>query len=505
MPEDETVAAGQEAAVAALQSGRAVGEARSLRRIDTHISHLFLGRERAYKLKRAVRLPFADFSTLEARRRACEAELAVNRPLAPSLYLGVEALARAPEGSLRLGGPGETVDWLVVMRRFADGALFSEMADEGRLSPALVAETVARFHAALPSTELAGHAADYRHTLDDLKRTEAEAAAALGLEAGAQALFEALERALARQSPLIEARRRAGRVRRGHGDLHLANLCLFEGRVTPFDALEFDPALATTDVLYDLAFLLMDLHARGLAAFANLAMNRYWDAAGEPEAALALLPPFMALRAAVRMAVATVAGDLDEAARYRRLGLELLHPHPVRLVAVGGLSGTGKSTLAAAIAFGLSGPCGARLVRSDVIRKQAAGVAVSIRLGQDAYAPAARGAVYARLAEAARAVLDAGSSAIADATFREASARSAIEAAAGSHAFAGLWLTAPTAVRLARVGTRTNDASDATTAVAAEQHETEPLGSNWRSLDASGSSESLADAARRSLGVSSAD
>ncbi|MDR3507304.1 MAG: AAA family ATPase [Caulobacteraceae bacterium] len=495
--------AGQAFIVEALADGSALGSGQPLKRIDTHMSRLFLGRDRVFKLLRSRRHPFADMSSIEARRQACEAELAVNAIMAGDLYERVSPVIRDADGAIRIqgevSGEGEILDWVVIMHRFADGALVEEIAEDGGLTPDLVtqiADVVASFHGALPPEALGGHAADYERIIQGLRRTEAQGAAALGLEADSEALFGGLERELTRAAPLIEVRRKAGWVRRGHGDLHLRNICLFKGKVTPFDALEFDPALATADVIYDMAFLFMDLRARGLNAYANLAMNRYWDASRQPEEALALLPLFTALRAAVRMAVAVEAGSLEEAARYRALGLELLKRAPGRLVAVGGLSGTGKSTLAQALAPDLPGPCGGRLLRSDVIRKALAGVEATTRLGGAAYEPASRASIYRELALKAREALGAGASVIADGTFREGHARDSIEGAAAGHPFTGLWLRALIDTRLARVSGRRNDASDATVQVALAQSEPGNLGAVWQVIDADPPAAVLAEALR---------
>jgi aminoglycoside phosphotransferase family enzyme/predicted kinase len=483
--------------VAALESGAATGAPGPLRRIDTHLSHVFLGQERVYKLKRAVRLPFVDFSTVEQRRGACEAELELNQRFAAPLYEQVSPLTRGPDGQVRLGGEGPALDWVVVMRRFEDGALLDELACSGRLKPALVgeaAEAIARFHAECAPVPGVGGAEDYRDIVRGLRRTEADGAAANGLTPGPVGLYLALEAEIGRQAPLIEARRQAGKVRRGHGDLHLRNICLFQGRAMPFDALEFDPALATADVLYDIAFLLMDLRRRGLREHAGLAMNAYWDTAGEDESGLALLPLFMALRAAVRSAVAMQAGDPKEADAYRALGHELLAPMEPRLLAIGGLSGSGKSAVARAVAFDLPGVCGGRLLRTDVIRKT--GRPLAEALGSEAYSPARRAAVYAALAGRAREALAAGASVVADATFQEAEARSAVLAAAPATA---LWLRASMETRLARVGVRSGDASDADAQVAAAQ--TEPdLEPGWTVIDAEGPLEEVVARARSALG-----
>ncbi len=493
--------AGQAAIVAALQSGAATGDAAPLRRIDTHLSRVFIAPERVYKLSRARWHPFVDLSSPGRRRAAGEAEVSVNRRLAPGLYERLAAVTRAGDGAISLDEPGEAVDWVVVMKPIAPGAILDEMADAGALPVRIVedlAETVADFHAALPPVRGAGRPADYSRILAGLRATEAQGAAASHVRRRSARLFELIEAELARRAPQIEARRRAGFVRQGHGDLHLGNICIFNGKVTPFDALAFDPALATGDVLYDLAFLLMDLRARGLGAHANVAMNRYWDASGQPESALALLPLFMALRAMVRMAVLTEAGDLAKAGRYRRLALRLTTPTRSRLAAVGGLSGSGKSLVARELAPKLPGVCGARLLRSDVIRKRLAGVSATQRLGEAAYGPAARAAVYRVLAHRAREALTTGAAVVADATFKEARARRAIEAAAVGHPFAGLWLRASAGIRVARIAGRSGDPSDITAEIAARQSEPADLDGSWRVLDADRPARLVvADAARR--------
>jgi len=256
--------AGQQEVVEALTSGDLTGSAARLTRIDTHMSLVFLGADHAYKLKRARRHPFADLSTLEARRRACEAEIAVNRRLAPHLYEGVRPIMRAPDGSLRIGGPGPAIEWLVVMRRFTDGT-FEDLAIAGELTSQLIeeaAQQIADFHKGLKPRLDAGTPESYVAILEGLRLTCANGPRPP--PADAETLLRSLGAEIGLRSRLIDARRAQGWVRRGHGDLHLRNICRFEGRVTPFDALEFDPKLATADVLYDLAFLLMDLQSVSL-------------------------------------------------------------------------------------------------------------------------------------------------------------------------------------------------------------------------------------------------
>lgn len=475
----------QDEIVAAFTAGRVVGAPGPVVRIDTHLSHVFLSGTRAYKLKRALKLPFVDFSSRAQRRAACEAEIAVNRAMAGPLYLGAAPITRQRQG-LRIGGEGEALDWVVVMRRFPTAQQFNHLATMGALSRELVERTasiIAAAHDRLPALPYAGHAVAYRDVIAGLREAEADGAARLGLEPS-RALFDALDLALTRVTGLIETRRKGGKVRRGHGDLHLRNICLFEGRPTPFDALEFDDRLASTDVLYDLAFLLMDLRRIGLAEHANAAMNAYWDAAAEDETALALLPFFMSLRAAVRMAVAVEAGALSEAETYRTLGVDLLAKVRPRLVALGGLSGVGKSAIAAVLAPSLPGPAGARLLRSDILRKRKEGLEPAEKAKPGCYALERRAEVYRDLGSRAAVAVAAGASVIADATFRVSSTRDAISAAAGAAPFNGYWLVAPLGVRLARVAGRVGDASDADVDVAASQQEPHELPPTWRRLDA---------------------
>ena len=477
----------QEALVAAFTAGSVGGAPRPITRVDTHLSHVFLTGDLAFKLKRAVRLPFADFKSCEARRAACEAELAVNTPLAGPLYLDVRPVTRATDGTFCIGGGGTVIDWVVAMRRFDQSDQFDQLARAGKLTRGLVegvVDVVARAHAAARTNLLMGHTADYRHVIEGLRQTEEHGAARLGLHAASPLLFERLDFELAHLSDLIEQRRREGKVRRGHGDLHLRNICLFEGHPTPFDALEFDARLATTDVIYDLAFLLMDLRRLGLAAHANAAMNRYWDAANEDETALGLLPFFMALRSAVRMAVAMEVGDLAEAQTYRALSLDLLERRRPVLVAIGGLSGVGKSAVAEAIAPVLSGVAGARLLRTDVLRKRKANLRLEEKAEEKTYAPEQRAEIYREMAARAAAAVGAGASAVADATFLINSSRDAIaDAARGAH-FRAYWLDAPFSVRVARVMKRAGDASDADVTVAAAQEEPDTLPSAWRRVNA---------------------
>jgi aminoglycoside phosphotransferase family enzyme/predicted kinase len=469
-----------------------------VKRIDTHAASVILAGDRALKVKRAVRFPFLDYSTLEKRKAACAAEIAVNQPFAPAIYRGVKAITREAGGRLAIGGKGEPVEWAVEMRRFDENATLDHLAERGGIDEGLVdalGRAVAKAHAAAPVAEGFGFTQTLREIVE---QNEAELGAEPGLFAPPQvaALGEATRAAFARLRPLLDARERARQVKRCHGDLHLGNIVLLDGEPTLFDAIEFDPRLSTIDVLYDLAFLLMDLIERDLSSAANIVLNRYLNETRRPEDldALAALPLFLSVRAAIRAKVTAARAkhssdraQAEQSARdYFALAQNLLKPPPPRLVAVGGLSGTGKSLLARALAPALLPAPGAVLLRSDVERKALFGLAETEHLPKEAYARKVTARVYAAIEEKARRVVAAGHSAIADAVFADPDERAAIERAAGDAAFHGLFLTADLSLRLTRVGGRARDASDADDAVARAQEQYDLGVLDWDKVDASG-------------------
>ena len=314
-------------------------------------------------------------------------------------------------------------------------------------------------------------------------------------------------RELDRCAELLERRREDGFVRQCHGDLHLRNIVLVNGQPTPFDGVEFNDDISCIDVLYDLAFLLMDLWRRQLPRQANAVWNRYlldtMDLGGIP-----LMPLFLSCRAAIRAKTSATAAHLqpDEQRRtelqtvareYLAMADSLLHPPAARLIAVGGFSGSGKSTLALALAPQAGAVPGAVVTRSDEIRKRLCGVPLLERLGPDGYSPQVSQRVYATLAERAALIVRGGHSAIVDAVYARPADRQAIEqvAAAAAIPFTGLWLDAPESVLIARTGQRTNDPSDADANVIRLQTSQDTGDITWRRLDASVSAAALLSSA----------
>jgi predicted kinase len=292
---------------------------------------------------------------------------------------------------------------------------------------------------------------------------------------------------------MLDRREKEGRVRRCHGDLHLRNICLLDGEPCLFDCIEFNDRIATVDVLYDLAFLLMDLWHRSLSDLANLVMNRYLDEADE-ESGLGVIPFFMAVRAAVRAHVTATQsesgggnGDLAaEARRYFALAADLLVERPARLIAIGGFSGAGKSTIAAALAAHVGAPPGARIIESDRIRKALFGVVAETRLPSEAYRPEVSERVYGEMGRRAGEVLGAGASVVANAVFDRRPDRQRIEREAGDRhvSFHGIWLEAPPGLLRDRVGARVGGASDANVDVLAAQLARGADSVDWRKVDA---------------------
>lgn len=472
-----------------------------VKRIDTHAALVFLAGDRVLKIKRAVRFPFLDFSTLGKRRAACEAEIKVNRAFAPAIYRGVVPITRDSAGRLAIGGKGEPVEWAVEMRRFDESQTLDHLAESGRIDEALadqLARTIAAAHRVAPTMTNA----HFAETLADIiAQNETELAAEPDLFSleNLRALAAATRDAFDRVKPLLQARERAGLVRRCHGDLHLGNVVLIEDKPVLFDAIEFDDRIATGDVLYDLAFLLMDLIERGLRPAANIVFNRYLIETQRVHDldALAALPLFMSVRAAIRAKV-TAARRKHSDAREKRsrdarsyadLAREALQAAKPKLVAIGGLSGTGKSLLARTLASEILPMPGPVVLRSDIERKAMFGVAETETLPKSVYTAEATAKVYATLAAKARRVVASGHSAIVDAVFAQPGERTAIANAAGSADFAGLFLTAGLQSRLERIGARTGDASDANAAIVQEQEKFELGRINWARVDASGTPE----------------
>jgi uncharacterized protein len=467
-------------------------------RIDTHAAAVFLEGDRALKIKRTVCFPFLDYSTLAKRKAACEEEISVNRNFAPEIYRGVVPITRSADGSLSIGGDGTPVEYAIEMTRFDERRTLDHLVEAGPPDSDLIdaiADSIAASHAAaspapgLPWVDsilpiISDNTTEFR----DADRFPA---------ADVDRLDEASRLAFSRVRQLLHQRGQNGFVRRCHGDLHLANIVLIGDRPVLFDAIEFDPLLATTDVLYDLAFPVMDFIRYDRPGAANALLNRYLrSTVGENLDALALLPLFVSLRATIRAKVLTARASEQPAVMlparsYFELALRSITPSPPTLVAIGGLSGTGKSVLARGIAPGLAPLPGAVILRTDVMRKQLFRVRETDRLPESAYRPDVTRQIYEILEQQAFRVLSQGHSVVTDAVFADEGERVAIRDVARklNVRFAGLFLQAGLETRLRRIGGRERDASDATPAIV-ERQDTYDIGKlDWSVVDASGTPE----------------
>jgi aminoglycoside phosphotransferase family enzyme/predicted kinase len=506
----------QEPTLTFLQNPHTHGGA-TVSRIDTHAACVFLAGARAYKVKRAVRFPFLDYSTLANRKAACEAELDVNRRFAPQLYRRVIAVTQESDGQLALEGHGRPVEWAVEMVRFDEKQTLDHVAERGELGDGLARRLGAVVAAAHAAAERAGAEAWIDAVSAYIEQTERALRERpdLFIPSEVDALSQASRSAYAAGRALMMERGVAGLIRRGHGDLHLRNIVLIDTEPVLFDAIEFNPLVASGDVLYDLAFLLMDLIHRNCLRAANEVLNAYLAATRRPEDldGLRLLPLFLSLRSAIRAMVTAMrvspamserAGGLVEEARsYFALARHLVASKSPQLVAVGGLSGTGKSTLARSLAPELPPFPGAIVLRSDVERKALFGIAETAPLPAKCYAPDVTAQVYEVLRDKARRVLSAGHSAVVDAVFARPQERLLFDdlACERSVRFAGLFLTADLSTRIRRAEERGLDASDAGRSVV-EMQESYNLGEvKWISVDASGAPEEALQRARSAMGL----
>ncbi|MDR3495434.1 MAG: AAA family ATPase [Ancalomicrobiaceae bacterium] len=532
----------QSTVIAFLSAAESYGETAAVSRIDTHAAIVFLVGARAFKMKKAVKFPFLDFSTLALREAAVKREIAINRRYAPEIYLGALAVTRRADGVLALGGglgfagDGPPVEWLTVMNRFDEAATLDHLCSEGPLRPGVVADlagAIARMQARAEWREFEPWIADLADYIEQNHTAFLADPALFPLEA-AHRLRQVAQASHARIRDLLVERGRLGCIRLLHGDLHAGNVATIDGRPVPFDAIEFDDAIATGDLLYDSGFLIMDLVGRGQTAAANVLLWRLIIetaraaafAAPEIDRAslletvlkreaegLAALPLFLMMRAAIRAKV--TAAKLPyiephaarqgraEARHYFQMAVRELEPLTPRLIAIGGLSGAGKSTLAANLAPLVGRAPGALHLRTDVLRKLLFGVGEFDRLGPEAYEPEVSPKIYRLMRETTRAALAAGWPVIVDAVASKPQERTAFAdlAKADEIPFTGLWLEAASDTLEARVSSRERDASDADARVIAVQagYDTGPM--DWSVIDAGGAPEVTLAQARAVIGV----
>ncbi|MDV7339253.1 AAA family ATPase [Terasakiella sp. A23] len=482
-------------------------------RFDTHISIVFLAGDFAYKLKRAIALPFVDFRALEDRHHFCKQELSVNNFFAGNLYQDV--IPVTCEGDeLSLDGAGEPVDYLVKMHRFDQASLYNVLCDQGQLSTQMIHDlcdqAVAFYDQAEIDKEYGGVAGMVRAFEGHYKAIENCPDHILD-EALLDRLKSLVAETIERHKSLLDERQIGGYVRHCHGDLHLRNICQYQSQTLVFDAIEFEPDFAVIDMFYDFAFLLMDLCHRGEMDLANKAMNRYLGCSGDMNA-LYLSGLFLASRSAIRMHVNGVASQnqqteaarlsLEQDARsYLTEALEYLSPKPVILIAIGGLSGSGKSVLSQKLAPHWGRQPGAFIARTDMIRKRLQGVRPQDRLDQTAYSPEVTEQTYETLYYDMTTALKAGQCVIVDGVFAREEERAKLQNYAEelNIPFVGIWLDAAKETLKQRVAARVNDPSDATVEIVELQQSYDLGVMDWHRIDVSQDFETIYQIVRSHL------
>ncbi|WP_043739780.1 AAA family ATPase [Thioalkalivibrio nitratireducens] len=421
----------------------------SVERIETHISTVLLAGEHAYKIKKPLNLGFLDFTDLRARRRYCLAELEINRVLAPGIYLDLAEIRGTPD-SPAIGGEGPTLEYAVHMRRFDRDRQLDRLLDAGRLPVSAMdelARKVARFHESADRAEaFAEYGAPEQVLAPMLANFAALRPSATDRPERAERLrgLEAWTReTAARHEVLLRARRQQGFIRACHGDMHLGNMVYAQDdtgreRLAIFDAIEFSPSLRWIDVVSELAFLTMDLHARDAPAHAHQALNVYLEHRDD-FGGLALLPFYQVYRALVRAKVHAIHAREDdlpederrhydrEVERYLALADHLRSPGRPALILMHGVSGSGKTRVSTEILQRL----GAIRLRSDIERRRMIGVSEDVRPSAEQqaalYTPEGIRRVYEHLRRQADLLLGQGQTVIVDATFLTRAQRAPFE------------------------------------------------------------------------------
>lgn len=447
----------------------------AIERRETHVSHVFLAGAFAYKLKKPVKFPFLDASTLALRKTYCLLELSLNRRLAPTVYLGMVPVVETRRG-LQLGGKGKVIEWVVKMHRLPEGRMLDQLVAKHQVSRrdmADIADQLVPFFKKTARSRTISHYGQPAQVaalvLGNLKECDLFLGK-LFSEADRAFLESSYRQYLALHQPLLAQRVRERRIIDGHGDLRCENICMTKP-VNVFDCVEFEPAFRCADLANDFSFLVMDLEFRGRNDLADALVARYRQTFRDPtfDRVLAF---YKCHRSLVRGKVRGFAWLQHPTTAQGRTIRALSRQHfqlakryaaqfaPPRLLVVGGLIGTGKSTLARALAEGL----GATWLRTDEIRLQE--FAHLRRRGQGfsegLYAPRVSELVYQRLMQRARTLLRDGRSVVCDGMFATAAGREQLRRIARrQHAsFHFFECVVPRAVALRRIAKRAAAKSD---------------------------------------------
>ncbi|MBD1913029.1 MULTISPECIES: AAA family ATPase [unclassified Leptolyngbya] len=452
--------------------------------IQTHVSYVLLTGDYVYKVKKPVNFGFLDFSTLEKRQHFCQEELRLNQRGAAALYLEVLPISQV-DSEYQLGDEGNAVEYTVKMRQFPQDALLSSLYDRGELTEALIqqlAVKVAAFHKTTPTNDYIrgfGAVGQIRQAFDE---NYEQTVGFIGGPQTQQQFDETqayTDRFFGDRTSLFEQRVQQDKIRECHGDLHLRNIASWNNELWLFDCIEFNEPFRFVDVMYDVAYIVMDLDIRQRPDLRALFLNTYFEETGDWEG-LQVLPIYVNRQTYVRAKVisfllndagasaAEKQAASDTAAQYYRLAWEYTQPRKGQLVLMSGLSGSGKSTTARALAA----RTGAIHIRSDAVRKHLGGVALQERGDASLYTPEMTQKTYQRLLDLGVALASEGYTVILDAKYDRQEVRQEAIIQAKNHQLplTLLHCTAPLEVLSDRLQKRTDDIADATVEVLAQQY-----------------------------------
>lgn len=468
-----------------------------IRLMQTHVSYVFLTGDYAYKVKKPVNFGFLDFSTLEARQHFCLEEIQMNQPNAPEIYLEVLPVTQSDVG-FELNGAGQPVEYVLKMREFPQDDLFICMFEQGRLTETHMEELgqiVARFHAKAQTSDYIrtfGEVSQIRRAFDENYQQTEKYIGGPQTREQFEETKQFTDAFFANRPELFNSRIQNNWIRECHGDLHLRNICLWHGKIQLFDRIEFNEPFRFVDVMYDVAFAVMDLEARGRKDLGNAFLNTYIEQTGDWEG-LQVLPLYLSRQAYVRAKVTSfllddpaVPDDVKQeaaatASDYYRLAWEYTKSNEGRLILMSGLSGSGKTTVARYLARRLA----AVHLRSDAVRKHLAGIPLEQTGGADLYTSGMSEKTYNRLLELGIILASQGFPVILDAKYDQHKFRQEAIAQAKNHQLPVqiIHCTAPEEVLRDRLLSRTGDVSDATADLLTQQQTAaEPFTAQEQSL-----------------------